>query len=404
MSLLVFLGNIVARALGFLFPIIVARAATRSDFATVYFFIATGFFVSELVLTGYPTALTRSLAAETVPAAHGSWFSSALLGGAPLLAVSLLMGGIFSAVVDESPVFMSFVVIGLTIDAYYFSLLRGLQLFKWLVSYRIGANVGQLLLVLATVGLHEATVPVLVTVYSFVYLVPIVIIELVARPLRTLVSSAARPTRSRVRDLTRFAIPSLISGTAYAAIFGLDVFYVRLLAPAALPDYAAARSLTVPLILLPFSVGTVLMPRVAGATDAERRLLLKRSVIGTAVVGVAGVAAYVLLSSALVGLVFPSGYAAAATIASYLAPAIGVLAVYSTLSQWWLGVGRPVAAATSIGIGALGAGAAQLALTPAHGAAGAAAAVTIGIGTSLVVLAWQTVRLLRAPVSRTAPE
>ena len=74
---MVFGGNVAARALGFLFPVVLARATGRADFALVYFFVNTGFFVGELVLAGFPTALTRYLAAPgTVE--RGTWLLASI--------------------------------------------------------------------------------------------------------------------------------------------------------------------------------------------------------------------------------------------------------------------------------------------------------------------------------------
>ena len=64
---LVFVGNTLARGLGFLFPIVLAHSMDRHDFALVYLFINMGFFTGELVLTGFPTAMARQIASEKVP-------------------------------------------------------------------------------------------------------------------------------------------------------------------------------------------------------------------------------------------------------------------------------------------------------------------------------------------------
>ena len=45
----IFVGNLVARGLGFLFPVIVARVLGRDDFAIASFVISTGFFAGELI-------------------------------------------------------------------------------------------------------------------------------------------------------------------------------------------------------------------------------------------------------------------------------------------------------------------------------------------------------------------
>ena len=69
---------------------------SRDDFALVYLFITTGFFVGELVLAGFPTSLTRYLAAPGA-SDRGSWFLSGLVAGLPLLLLSLGAGVLFAA-------------------------------------------------------------------------------------------------------------------------------------------------------------------------------------------------------------------------------------------------------------------------------------------------------------------
>ena len=88
---IVFVGNVVARGLGFLFPVVLARAAGRDDFALAYFYINTGFSAGELVLAGFPTALTRFLAVSE-RSERRAWFTSAVVAGLPLLGASVLIG------------------------------------------------------------------------------------------------------------------------------------------------------------------------------------------------------------------------------------------------------------------------------------------------------------------------
>ena len=382
-------GNVFARGLGFLFPLVLARAVTKHDFGTVYFFIGTGFFVSELVLTGFPTALTRFMAAEGT---KGAWFSSSIVGGIPLLAVSLAAGEALAALAHEPPALMSMVVVGLSIDAYYFGLLQGLKRFKLLASYRVSANLAQIVLLLGAVALGIDSTGVAIAIYSFVYVVPIAAIELLRRPLRHALRGTVRPDRERVRRLTRFAVPALISGTAYAALTQADLLFVRLLAPGALGDYAAARNLAQPVLLAPYAIAIVMLPTVASADQEDRWRLLSRAMVVTAALGVVLVAAYAAGSQLLVGAVLPGDYAHAASSLPVLAAALAAMGLYSILSQWWMGIGRPGPPALALSFGALVAIGLQVALTPAHGAIGAATAIAAGVGCASLALGAATAR------------
>jgi hypothetical protein len=186
--------------------------------------------------------------------------------------------------------------------------------------------------------------------------------------------------------MSRFAIPALISGTAFGVIFGLDTYAVGVLAPADLPDYAAARSLVMPMTLVPFAIGVVLMPRIAAATARQRRDLTV-ALAATVGASVLAVVAYTVLGDWLVALVYPDGFAGAAAFLTPLATALAVVGVYSVATQWSFGLGesrRPAAAIVAGALAVVG----QIVLTR-HTAGPAAAAITLGAG---VALAWPSRR------------
>jgi O-antigen/teichoic acid export membrane protein len=389
---LVLVGEAFTRALGFLFPLVLAHGLSKADFALVYFFINTGFFVAEPVLTGYPTALIHFVALHH--RARAAWLTSALLGGIPLLLLSITVGELMAKSADAPPVLMSVVVVGLTIDAYYYSALQGLRRFPLLPTYRGSANLTQLLLLLAAIESGMVSVPLAVGIYSLVYLVPIIVLEARFGLVRNLLRHEdARPTYDHAKSLTRFAIPALVAGTAYAAVFSLDSFFVRLFAPNALADYAAAKTLLQPMGLIPFAIGIVLFPQVSAAPPDRRWRLLVRGLRVVAAVEAVAICAYLLLAPMAVGLFFPPSFHAAATPLRLLAPAAALMGCYHILSQWWLGNGRPLVPATSLTVGALACIGCHVLLTSRYGAIGAALSTICGIGIATVILGTTTGRL-----------
>ena len=380
----VFVGNVVSRGLGFLFPLALARMYPRSDFALAYFFITTGFAVSELVLAGFPTALTRFVSAD--PASRARWASASVVGGLPLLAASLAAGFVMATGADAPPLFMAVVVVGLTIDAYYFALLRGLGWFGTLMLYRITANVGQLVVVLAAAALGIKSVGVAVAAYSLLYLAPIVVLEWRRGPLRIFFTNRVPLTRQDVLTIARFALPALVSGVAYSAIQGLDVYFVRMFAPAQQADYGAARTLAMPMQMIPFAVTVILLPRVASASAHDRVRLLRSSFLVTFAALAAISLLYVPLAEPLIRLLFPPSYRGGGELLLVLAPAFGLVGLYSILSQWWMGTGRAVVPAACISVAAALAATAEFVLTPRLGAVGAALSIAIGSLTAILLL------------------
>lgn len=389
---IVFVGNVLARGLGFVFPLALAHLTSRADFALVYFFVATGFFVGELVLTGFPVAVTRHLAAEGGNPLHGRWLLAGMAGGIPLLAVSVIAGEILAGVAGAPPFLMSLVVVGLTIDAYYFASLRGLQSYGLLVSYRIAANVAQLLLLTAAAATGTLTVPLAVIIFGFSYLVPIALIELRFGPIRRLLRNRLDVTRQDLRELALFAVPALVSGTAYGAVLGADVFFVSLFAPAALADYGAGRALSLPMLMVPYAVSIVLLPRASASSAEERIGLLKGPLLVAAGLGAAAAGAYLVLGATAVALLLPESYEAATGPMRIIAPALAILGTYSVLSQWWFGQGRPRQPAVSLTFGAIVSVASHALVTSQHGAVGSGISVGAGAGSALLVLGVWTMR------------
>ena len=180
---------------------------------------------------------------------------------------------------------------------------------------------------------------------------------------------------------------------------------MRLLAPAALPDYAAARSLVQPVMLVPYAIAIVMLPAVASAPEHERWRLLARALGVTALLGAVTVLVYLLADSWLVGTVLPADYANATDPLPILAAALAGMGVYSVLSQWWMGVGRPGPPAIALTLGALAAIGLQYALTPSHGAVGAAISISGGVALAMLLLGAATLRVrARTPLGGASPE
>lgn len=386
-ALIVFTGNTVARALGFVFPVFLAHLLNRNDFALAYFFINGGFFVAELVTASYATAMIRHIAAEAQPARQGMWLRAAIVRGVPMICVAVIVGEIVSLIAGAPPLLMAAMVVGLSIDIYYFGALSGLQRFRTLVGYRMAANLAQLLLLAVMAIGGVASVPTVVTLYALVYVIPIIVIETVRGPVSAVLKSARRPTGAEFGALTRFAKASLAAGLAYGGVLGLDVVLVRILAPHDLATYGAARALTLPMTMIPLALGVVLLPRVAATAEGERWHVLVKAVTVTGVLTLLVGFGYMLLGGLAIDVLYPASYASATPTLRALVPALGLLGIYAVMSQWCLGAGFPKWPAWSLSLGALLAAAADLVLIPRYGAAGAGIGMTIGLCVALGMLA-----------------
>jgi O-antigen/teichoic acid export membrane protein len=158
--------------------------------------------------------------------------------------------------------------------------------------------------------------------------------------------------------------------------------------------------LTAPMLLVPLSIDVVLLPRVAAASShVERSQLLRQALVASSAVAFVAAAAYALAGQLVVDLAFPSSYADATDMLPFLAAAVGLLGIYSVMSEWWMGIGRPLPAAISLAMGATVAVAAHLVFTPRFGGIGAAVSIALGTATALLLLGRLTVRAQRVLVT-----
>jgi O-antigen/teichoic acid export membrane protein len=393
-------GTMFARAIGFLFPVLLAHWESRQAFALIYFFIGVGFLVAEFSTSTFPVAMITLAARDgrNRDGEVGAWFAAAARASIPAVLVAAVCGECLAYVAGAPAGLMTVVVVGLSIDGFYFSALTALEEYRLTIVYRTLANTGQLVLLGLAVILGVATVGVVLTIYSAVYLIPIVAIEAHRRPVRATVRRWRHAGDDRIRRLTSFAVPSLLAGLSYGVVFGGDVFVVRLLARHDSATYSAARALAVPLIIAPTAIGTVVQPRTAGATREEQWAMLRRVLAAGIGIALVGTLAYAAFAEPLVSLFYGHAYEGAAPELRLVAAALAVLGVHTLLQYWCLGAGFPGLPAISLACGASITVAIGFLVVPRLGGTGAAIAIaagmTVAAGILLVLIRRQ---LTRAP-------
>jgi O-antigen/teichoic acid export membrane protein len=300
--------------------------------------------------------------------------------------VAVICGEGLSYVAGAPAGLMSIVVLGLSIDGFYFSALTTLEEYRLTVVYRCIANTGQLILLACAVAAGVASVGVVLAIYALIYFVPILAIEAYRGPVRAAGWRRTGATADRIRRLTSFAVPSLVAGLSYGVIFGGDVFLVRILARQDSAVYAAARALAVPLIIAPTAIGTMVQPETAGAAPDEQWAMLRRVLAAGIGIAVVGSLAYVVLAGPLVSVFYGHAYEAAVSQLRLVAVALAVLGVHTLVQYWCLGAGLPRIPAISLVCGASITAVVGLFAVPRLGGAGAAIAIAVGMTAATGVL------------------
>lgn len=192
-----------------------------------------------------------------------------------------------------------------------------------------------------------------------------------------------RPGRRGARDLLRDSFGLGLSSLFGAALSRLDVIILGLLKPsAAVALYGAAYRVFESSLIVVATFGLATFPLLArlgnGAPDALAGVfgrLLKVVLVMTAPLAL-GMA---LFAAPIVDLLYGDGFAGAAAVMRILAPSIVLTGIFGLCCNVLAAQGRQREIIAGLSAGAVANAGLNLALVPAHGARGAAVAMTVSM-------------------------
>lgn len=381
-------GYVAARFLGMLFFIVVTWMYVPADYGFIRYTIAVAYLVGEIIFAGYPVALSRYLGKyNNRPEIIDTYFSNAIVAVLVLLSSVVAVSLLALMATDKWHLEILLVLTGLTVDAMYFGLLRGLGHHQQLATYMVSANLVKILLVVLAVYVIGNRSPWLVLiVFSYSYLLPIFVLER-TRPSRIAFSTSLVSARY-LTELTKLAIPMMASASAYGVTAGVDIVFLEHYGNfEKVAYYVAAKTLTMVFLFAPFGIVTVLLPKVASLPDARQVLRYLKVSLGL----VSAVSAFLFLAILLGGdlvvrLIYPPEYVAALDSLYILSAGMALFSVYAVIGHTWDGIGRPIVPAATMGMGALVNVIANLYLIPPLGAFGAGLALVLAYFVALACL------------------
>jgi O-antigen/teichoic acid export membrane protein len=389
--------TLVGRALGFLFPVLILREFDTQAAGLAYFLINTAYFVVQPISGGPAIAMIRPIAASGSEPEQAQWFHAATITVFPAVLISVLIG-VLLCLTSAAPVPpMLILIAGLTTDAMYFQLLTAHRRYVEAATYRLVANVAQLLALLAMlfVGLHSVIGAVII--FSSSYLAGIFFTEIVRPTLLSVLRLKAKATRSQRRILLITAIPTSLTGLAYSGLTGLDTYIVRLIHPDVVATYGAAKALTAPVLLVSLALTTMIQPEIARRSKGDAALARHR-LIRVASLGVVGaVAASWALAGFAITVIYGARYPEATMALRWLATGTAILGFTTLLQSWCWARAQYLVPLVSLGCGAAVALIADLLLVPSLKATGGGVAMSLGSATSAVLIV-----LLSRPTQRDA--
>jgi O-antigen/teichoic acid export membrane protein len=381
------IGNVVARILGVLFSVVLARAYGPQNFGLVRYAVSVAG-LAAIVVGPLPTMLSRYLARyRNDPEEVDRYFTNALLLIVLTLLLTLLGTGWYLRGERTGVILGTLTVVcGLAAFNTYTELSRGLDNIQRMALYYVVANLAQLIAIIICVwGLNIRTVSVALAIDGLSTIVPIALFELRApSPVRW------RPhaiTRATARQLSRFSVPLVIAHASYTIWLNLDLLLAeQRLGAASAGIYSAAKTAVLVFLFVPYAVTTVALRYFARGSprDARRSLLL--SLLASGVVSEALLLGYWALSTPLVHIVFGRRYAGAADPLVILAAGMTFYTLYLVFETWVVAKGYPWLHAVAMVLTMFVSTGAELALLPRWGLPGVALGFTLGIASGTLVL------------------
>ncbi len=387
-SVIVGFGSTISRVLGLLFSTILAHFLIPDDFGYVrYAVILAG--ILTIAVSNSPVSITRFLAANpNDEKARDRYFTNGLVGFAIVLVTSLFIAVPVLRFMHALDIGTISCIIGLAGFYCYLAIVRGLNN-AWKMGLTYVLN--NVVLVAGLVVIFElfkirTTVAALV-IYGLSNLAPLAL-ELF-RPM-TLRFHFNLISRKTLLELTRFAIPVVISSGAFAIWFGVDLLLVQNFSPHQSGSYAAAKTLAQVYMFVPTAITMVLMPRVA-ALDLEKS---KRYVVGGALIALlislCGFEIIYLDGPRIITIAFGYRYIDAYLPLVVLSVGMCILSVYMVFEGFVIGRGRPKLTAQALLVAMTSTIVCSFWLVSSLGPIGASLAFTIGAAFGLIVMLYNT--------------
>jgi O-antigen/teichoic acid export membrane protein len=392
-SVVVGAGSTIARILGLLFWILLARFLSPDKVGFVRYSTTLAPIIA-IASAAAPISMARFLAVNRKDQrARDRYFSNGLVGVAILLAASLLISVPVLWLLRALNVGTILCIVGLTGFSTYFAVVRGMgDAWKMGLVYFL-SNVMQMAVLLVVLGFFRLhTVTAALAVYGLTYLAPIAL-ELI-RPM-TLCFRPSFISKDMLLEMARFALPVVVASGVVTIWSGIDMLLVENFNPQAAGSYAAAKTLSGAFVFVPAAITTVLMPRVAALElDKSKRysvggvlIALLASLIGLVIVAVWG--------RELIALTFGHHYSDAYLPLLVLSTGMSIFSVYAVVEGFLIGRGRPNFSVQAMLMALIGTSVTVFWLTSWLGTLGASLSFTFGalLGTLVILFkAWLFLR------------
>lgn len=388
------IGNVVARGFGFVFLIIIARVFSTQDYGIIRYSITVATIASIPLFYGFPTTLSRYLAKYDDKNTRNSYFSNAIFAISIILTITIIIITLISFFIEGIDIFITIIIVGYAVNTTYFEIVRGLLLPKRIMIYKISVGAVKISLVLLLIYIIKINSTDLVLVIFGISSFMFILIE-VFKPIK-LKFKIKLISKKRLSELTKFAIPLMITTAAYHIIFGIDILFIKYYEGIdEVGYYGVARTLSSVFYFVPVAIVTMLIPIVS---KSDKKLYLgytKLSIKLTLFASLVLLVLFFLFGEFAIKTIFAERYLEGLDALYVLCIGMSMFSLYIILEALVVGIGKPEFDAKSmVGtmvINIVG----NICLVPKYGMIGAGVAFVIGVGFGLGLLGFYTIRYLK---------
>ena len=334
-------GMAVARALGFAFFLVLARAFQPANYGIVQYGISLAGVVAIVTMPFGQHVLARFLSKDHDDQERvGRIISSSWAVLAVLFVATLAVAVPALLALDRFDPGVIVIFMGLTIFYAYWGLARGFLAPGRLIIAYLGSNTVQIIATVVIINVMGIRSPLLaLLIYGLSYLLPLALLQIFKPfPVRF---RPALVDRSTIRELTTFAVPIWLSHAAYILYMNIDILMLEYFADdQTLGVYTLARTLSSVFFFIPGGISTILMPKIASSPRESHKPMLFNMLAISLIINVGLLVGYVLFGQWFVETLFGSEYVYEPLVAFIMAVGMIIFGAHSVVTAVLVGRDR----------------------------------------------------------------
>lgn len=396
------ISNVLTKLFAIIFTVVLARTLTANDYGLFKYVLSLASIFSILLL-GIPVSLTKYISQYRTQQTKIDKYVST---GITLSILLFLLTSIVIILYGANSIFTLLVVLKITVDAFYYALIRGLINFNKLLAFRFVTNLLNAILVLiAVLSFTDISISLAIAIYVSTPIISILIFETIQNEkFRIKLKHFSKKCAIKI---LKFAAPVIIASVGYDIMFNIDTIIIKQLEGLeSVATYSIARTLTLVFTFISGATVTLLMPKISNFLSHNNDFayilrVTKKTLMVILLSSLTIYIAYVLFGELIIRLLFTEKYLDAFYPLLLLSLGQIFFSGFSIIWSVWEGQGKPYLPSIITILGALLNIIGNYILIPLYGINGAAIS-TAGVSVATFIVAYTMLTWRKGPMKKNA--